>query len=169
MSHAATGNASGSVFEEPLLAEPRAGVGAVRVRVPGGGEPQHGFAAEGAAVEEAAVQAEEDRERQAELRVEEHLRDDGRGRQLAGAVRLVAVDESEANAAQPELGPLAGDHGPTRRRAGRRGKELDEAEFLQTFATSMKYLQLEHVDLLSLHGINNRQLLEWSLQKGGLF
>ena len=29
-------------------------------------------------------------------------------------------------------------------------------EFLETFETSMKYLQLEHVDLLSLHGINNR-------------
>jgi len=40
-------------------------------------------------------------------------------------------------------------------------------EFRQTFETSMKYLQLEHVDLLSLHGINNRQLLDWSLQKGG--
>ena len=40
-------------------------------------------------------------------------------------------------------------------------------EFLRTFETSMKYLQLDHVDLLSLHGINNRQLLEWSLQKGG--
>lgn len=40
-------------------------------------------------------------------------------------------------------------------------------EFLKTFETSMKYLQLEHVDLLSLHGINNRQLLDWSLQKGG--
>lgn len=40
-------------------------------------------------------------------------------------------------------------------------------KFLKTFETSMKYLQLEHVDLLSLHGINNRQLLDWSLQKGG--
>src|ERR1041385_5088119 len=41
------------------------------------------------------------------------------------------------------------------------------AEFLQTFETSMKYLRLDHVDLLSLHGINNRQLLDWSLKKGG--
>ncbi|MEI2727317.1 MAG: aldo/keto reductase [Verrucomicrobiota bacterium] len=40
-------------------------------------------------------------------------------------------------------------------------------QFLRTFETSMKYLQLEEVDLLSLHGINNRQLLDWSLQKGG--
>ena len=41
------------------------------------------------------------------------------------------------------------------------------AEFLQTFETSMAYLKLEHVDLLSLHGINNRETLDWSLQPGG--
>ena len=40
-------------------------------------------------------------------------------------------------------------------------------EFLKTFDRSMDYLGLDHVDLLSLHGINNRQLLEWSLRKGG--
>jgi predicted aldo/keto reductase-like oxidoreductase len=40
-------------------------------------------------------------------------------------------------------------------------------EFLKTFDTSMKYLGLDHVDLLSLHGINNQQLLDWSLKKGG--
>lgn len=40
-------------------------------------------------------------------------------------------------------------------------------EFLRTFERSMAYLKLDHVDLLSLHGINNRQLLEWSLRKGG--
>ena len=40
-------------------------------------------------------------------------------------------------------------------------------DFLQTFETSMKYLRLDYVDLLSLHGINHRQLLDWSLQKGG--
>jgi uncharacterized protein len=40
-------------------------------------------------------------------------------------------------------------------------------EFLQTFETSMRYLRLDHVDLLSLHGINNRELLDWSLKKGG--
>jgi predicted aldo/keto reductase-like oxidoreductase len=39
--------------------------------------------------------------------------------------------------------------------------------FLRTFETSMKYLRLDHVDLLALHGINNRQLLEYSLKKGG--
>jgi len=41
------------------------------------------------------------------------------------------------------------------------------AEFLQTFETSMKYLKLDHVDLLSLHGINNRELLDWSVKKDG--
>ncbi|MGE3308601.1 MAG: aldo/keto reductase [Limisphaerales bacterium] len=40
-------------------------------------------------------------------------------------------------------------------------------EFLDTFEQSMKYLGLDHVDLLSLHGINNRTLLDWSLRKGG--
>jgi len=40
-------------------------------------------------------------------------------------------------------------------------------EFLATFETSLKYLKLDRVDLLSLHGINNRQILEWSFQKNG--
>ena len=42
-----------------------------------------------------------------------------------------------------------------------------QAEFLKTFETSMRYLKLDHVDLLSLHGINTRELLEWSLKKNG--
>src|ERR1051325_6734636 len=32
-------------------------------------------------------------------------------------------------------------------------------EFLKTFDTSMKYLRLDYIDLLALHGINNRELL----------
>jgi predicted aldo/keto reductase-like oxidoreductase len=40
-------------------------------------------------------------------------------------------------------------------------------EFLATFETSMRYLKLEHVDLLSFHGINQRELLHWTLRKGG--
>ena len=40
-------------------------------------------------------------------------------------------------------------------------------EFLQAFDTSMKYLGLDHVDLLSLHGVNNRQLMDFSLRKNG--
>ena len=47
------------------------------------------------------------------------------------------------------------------------GPKATVAEFLQTFETSMKYLRLDYVDLLSLHGVNNRQLLDWSLKKGG--
>ena len=42
-----------------------------------------------------------------------------------------------------------------------------QKEFLQTFETSMNYLKLDHVDLLSLHGINNRELLNFSLRKNG--
>ncbi len=41
------------------------------------------------------------------------------------------------------------------------------AEFLKTFDESLRYLKLDHVDLLSLHGINNRQLMQWSLRKNG--
>ncbi len=42
-----------------------------------------------------------------------------------------------------------------------------QKEFFETFETSMAYLRLDHVDLLSLHGINDRQFLDWSLRKGG--
>jgi predicted aldo/keto reductase-like oxidoreductase len=45
-------------------------------------------------------------------------------------------------------------------------KETAE-EFLRTFDTSMKYLRLDHVELLALHGINNRQLLDYALRKDG--
>ena len=38
---------------------------------------------------------------------------------------------------------------------------------LKTFRTSLKYLRLDYVDLLALHGINHRQFLEWSLRKNG--
>ncbi|MDB6024208.1 MAG: putative oxidoreductase of the aldo/keto reductase family [Verrucomicrobiales bacterium] len=40
-------------------------------------------------------------------------------------------------------------------------------EFLETFETSMKYLKLDYVDLFSLHGVNNRDLLKDSLKKNG--
>jgi predicted aldo/keto reductase-like oxidoreductase len=40
-------------------------------------------------------------------------------------------------------------------------------EFIETFETSMNYLQLEHVDFLSIHGINTPELMEVSLRKGG--
>ena len=43
----------------------------------------------------------------------------------------------------------------------------DSKEFLKTFECSMNYLRLDHVDLLALHGINNRDFLNWSLGKNG--
>lgn len=42
-----------------------------------------------------------------------------------------------------------------------------EEEFLKTFDLSMFRLGLDHVDLLSFHGINNRDLLDLTLKKGG--
>lgn len=41
------------------------------------------------------------------------------------------------------------------------------AEFRQTFEKSMSYLGLEYVDLFSIHGINNRELLDWTLRPDG--
>ncbi len=41
------------------------------------------------------------------------------------------------------------------------------AEFRQDFNTSLGYLQLDYVDLLGIHGINNRELLEQTLRPGG--
>jgi len=43
----------------------------------------------------------------------------------------------------------------------------DPREFRETFEKSMEYLGLDHVDLFSLHGINTRQLLEWTIRPGG--
>ncbi len=43
----------------------------------------------------------------------------------------------------------------------------DGKKFRQLFETSLQHLRLEYVDLLSLHGVNNRELLDWSLKKGG--
>lgn len=43
----------------------------------------------------------------------------------------------------------------------------DPKEFLADFEKSMAYLQLDHVELLSIHGINNRELLEWTMRPGG--
>jgi uncharacterized protein len=40
-------------------------------------------------------------------------------------------------------------------------------DFLKTFDRSMKYLGLDHVDLLALHGINHRKFLHDSLKKDG--
>ena len=43
----------------------------------------------------------------------------------------------------------------------------DGAAFRETFEKSMANLRLDHVDLLSLHGIKNRELLENALKPGG--
>jgi len=45
--------------------------------------------------------------------------------------------------------------------------QSDPNEFEKIFRTSLSRLALPWVDLLSLHGINNRELLEWSLRPGG--
>jgi hypothetical protein len=42
-----------------------------------------------------------------------------------------------------------------------------EREFLRTFDKSMDYLGLGHVDLLSLHGINNEEVYRMAMRKGG--
>jgi len=43
----------------------------------------------------------------------------------------------------------------------------DPEEFLATFERSMKYLRLDYVDLLALHGVNHAQFLEWALKPNG--
>ena len=43
----------------------------------------------------------------------------------------------------------------------------DPKEFLATFNQSMKNLQLDHVDLLGLHGINNEEVLDFAMRRGG--
>ena len=40
-------------------------------------------------------------------------------------------------------------------------------DFRKTFEKSMAYLQLDHVDLLGLHGINNQETLHQSIRPGG--
>jgi predicted aldo/keto reductase-like oxidoreductase len=47
--------------------------------------------------------------------------------------------------------------------------KVTAGEFLQAFETSMRYLRLEYVDLLALHGINNRQILDWPCSFCGIF
>jgi hypothetical protein len=43
----------------------------------------------------------------------------------------------------------------------------DPKEFRETFEKSMRYLRLDYVDLFSLHGINNDEILNFSLRPGG--
>jgi predicted aldo/keto reductase-like oxidoreductase len=48
------------------------------------------------------------------------------------------------------------------------GPKDSEDEFLKTFDQSLENLQLDYVDLLSVHGINTRELLDVTLHKGTL-
>lgn len=43
----------------------------------------------------------------------------------------------------------------------------DPDDFIKTFNKSMNYLGLDHVDFLSIHGINNKRLLDYSIAPGG--
>ncbi len=47
------------------------------------------------------------------------------------------------------------------------GVKESAAEFLEAFETSMKYLQLDHVDFLAIHGINLPEHIDTCLKKGG--
>lgn len=45
--------------------------------------------------------------------------------------------------------------------------EADPKKFLENFEQSMAYLKVDHVDLFSIHGINNKETLDWTLRGGG--
>lgn len=47
--------------------------------------------------------------------------------------------------------------------------EEDARVFVDHFHESLQRLRLDHVDLLALHGVNDRLRLEWSLRPGGCF
>lgn len=45
----------------------------------------------------------------------------------------------------------------------------DPTEFRRNVEESLERLQLGHVDLLAIHGLNNEQTLDWALRRGGCF
>src|SRR5580704_5590823 len=47
------------------------------------------------------------------------------------------------------------------------GPKATAEEFLSAFDKSMAYLKLDHVDLLSMHGVNNRELFDFAVRKNG--
>ncbi|HEX8373305.1 MAG TPA: aldo/keto reductase [Chthoniobacterales bacterium] len=47
------------------------------------------------------------------------------------------------------------------------GPQESREKFMETFEVSMRNLQLDHVDLLSVHGINNAEVLAQTLGPGG--
>ena len=48
------------------------------------------------------------------------------------------------------------------------GVKDSEEDFIEAFETSLKNLQVDYVDLLAIHGINNSELLDQALHKGSL-
>ena len=48
------------------------------------------------------------------------------------------------------------------------GPQSSEAEFLATFEKSLSLLQLEHVDLLSIHGLNTQEVIDQAFSQGAL-
>ena len=49
------------------------------------------------------------------------------------------------------------------------GPDADPEVFYNNVLDSMERLQLEQVDLLGIHGINNEEKLEWTIREGGCF
>lgn len=49
------------------------------------------------------------------------------------------------------------------------GPQADAEAFREEFLDSLERLQLEQVDLLAIHGINNEEKLQWSIGEGGCF
>ncbi len=47
------------------------------------------------------------------------------------------------------------------------GPQADPKKFLEIFNTCMDRLNLEYIDLLSMHGINDQETFDWTLRKGG--
>lgn len=47
------------------------------------------------------------------------------------------------------------------------GPEEDADKFVAHFHESLERLQLDYVDLLGLHGLNNDETIDWSVKKGG--
>jgi uncharacterized protein len=47
------------------------------------------------------------------------------------------------------------------------GPVADSAQFRQTFTQSLENLQLDYVDLLGIHGINNQESLDFTMRPGG--
>jgi len=45
--------------------------------------------------------------------------------------------------------------------------DKDPAAFRKNFDDSLARLKLDYVDLLALHGVNNREVLDWSIKPGG--